>query len=352
MTTPSALVRALEEEVARIPVPLGKQVRALSELFGLFTGERSGLHGSFYLDTPKLRTAYLRYHLPLNVARASWVLADVLRVYPRLSELRDVADLGAGLGSASLASLHGLPPEVERSFWLFDKSRSALKMARVLLERSAAPGSARITTKALRLPSLPLFPRPTLVWLAMVLNEIEAGARGESPSKALLDRLAERLKPGSVLLVIEPALRGPGRSLLEAHEGVLASGAWRVLAPCTHQLSCPLLRLRDRPWCHFKFRWDVPGVVREIADPLGLDPLEPGLAYLALERISPGEKLSPGEPLARVIGDPMRLERGGFGVYVCENGRRETIEARGPITRGDRVSTRGLTLPRRDDSRK
>ncbi len=341
LTTPPELVRALEAEIANVPVSLGKQVDALSELFHLFTEDRDGLSRGSYLDIPKLRTAYLRYHLPLNVARASWVLADVIRVQPKIADMRDVADLGAGLGSASLASLFGLPTDPERAFWLFDRSRAALKTARGLMERCAPKGSGRVVTKELRLPVLPAFPRPSLVWLAMVLNEIDAGSRRDSPSQDLLGRLADRLPAGSVVLAMEPALRAPGRKLLQLHDWALASGAWRVIAPCTHQLQCPLLRLHDRPWCHFKLRWDAPKVVRDVAVPLRLDHTEPSLAYLALEKVSAGKPRERSEatvrPMARVIGDPMPVETGRLGVYICVNGGRDVMEVKGRIERGDLV---------------
>src|SRR5688572_19993856 len=90
--TPTELVAAIEAEIQGIPAPLSKQVRALSELFRLFTAERSSLGRTTYLDSPKLRSAYLRYHLPLNVARATRVLSEVLRVHPAARDLTRVFD--------------------------------------------------------------------------------------------------------------------------------------------------------------------------------------------------------------------------------------------------------------------
>src|SRR5678815_4554194 len=82
METPPELTSAVAREISRDHAPLRKQVAALSELFDLFTRRREGLRGRSYMDVPALRNAYLRYHLPLNVARATWVLEQVLAVHP------------------------------------------------------------------------------------------------------------------------------------------------------------------------------------------------------------------------------------------------------------------------------
>jgi hypothetical protein len=173
----------------------------------------------------------------------------------------------------------------------------------------------------------------------MVLNEIEARSRLGFEPDAFLDALAAALDPPSVVVIIEPALRAPGRGLLRLHDAAVASGAWRVVAPCTHQLRCPLLRERDRSWCHFRFEWRAPSLVREVADPLGLDWRSPALAFLALERASEGgpalQMSSPfaGGDRARVIGDLMRVAGGREGIYVCRDGERILMD---PVPRGVR----------------
>lgn len=337
VSIPEPLVIAIERAVAAIPAPLGKQIDALSELFRTFTSERANLRRGSYLDDPRFRAAYLRYHLPLNVARATWALGVVNGLHPQLKELRQVVDLGAGLGSASLATFLGLGGEVPRRYQLYDRSRRALKLARELLESCALGTIASITTKEWRLPSIPEIREPSIVWLSMVLNEMESRSREpDEPKCVTLHRLARVLPPRSVVFVIEPALREPGRTLLEFHDEAVASGAWKVLAPCPHQLQCPLLRVRDRTWCHFKLAWDAPPIVREVADPLGLDASFAALSYFVLERRAPGEKLlTATSSAARVIGDPMRLENGKSGVYVCHQGKRETTAVTAGVRRGD-----------------
>src|SRR5688572_18574645 len=138
LATPPELVSALEEELASTRGSAAEDSRALGRLFRLFTSERGGLGKRSYLDDPALRRAYLRYHLPLNTARAAFVLAEALRIEPSIAALEEVVDLGAGPGSASLATLLGLPATTARGYTLVDRSRSGLAIGRRLLERCAA----------------------------------------------------------------------------------------------------------------------------------------------------------------------------------------------------------------------
>ena len=365
--TPPVLVSAIEAEVKSSPAPRSRQVRALRDLFRLFTSGRARLGRLSYMDDPPLRGAYLRYHLPLNVARAAWALRQVLMLRPGVRDLTDVVDLGAGPGSASLATLLTLEEGPPRSYLLFDSSSAALKTARRLLERCGAAGPAGpahpagpddrgrrtsgIVTRAGSLPPFPPLPRRALVWLAMVLNELPQASRRDPA--ALLGKLERALESPSVVIIVEPALRAPGRELLRVHDAAVRSGAWRVLAPCTHQLACPLLRLKDRTWCHFHFRWNAPRIAREIADPLGLEHERPSFSFLALERSGEGackaidssDRPSRGDRLhARAIGDLMKVEGGRKGIYICRDGAREVLVdppagPRGrPAARGDIVT--------------
>ena len=354
LTTPPELVSAIEEELAAGRGSAAEDARALGRLFLLFTSERGGLGKRSYLDDPALRRAYLRYHLPLNAARAAFVLDETLRLEPSISTLDEVVDLGAGPGSASIAALLGLPPSPARGYTLIDRSRSALAIARRILERSAAsragsaPGSPsglrEIRTEASSVLPLPPFPRRALVWHSFVLNEIGVGAsRGTGPA-GFLRALAKRLDPGSAILLLEPALRAPARNLLAVHDAAAESGDWRIVAPCTHAKSCPLLRAPDRSWCHFRFEWRLPYVALDVARPLGLGRDPPAVAYLVLVR---GAARAPGPPgSARVIGDPMRVRGAKTAVYICRDGARDLLEDPPPgAARGAVIEVEGAGPP-------
>jgi ribosomal protein RSM22 (predicted rRNA methylase) len=349
LSTPDALLTALEAELERVSVPRGAQIAALRQLFALFTTERRTLRRYRYLDVPRLRLAYLRYHLPLNTVRSLCVLRDLLSIDPAVAELAHVFDLGAGPGSSTLATYLTLEEATQREYVLADHSRSGLRAARQLLCASAAAlGRAppRTRTLEIRLPALPDVPGPALVWLSMVLNELDAPGRRGLDLERLFADLARKLPAGSVVAIVEPALRAPGRRLLELHSFLLESGDWQVLAPCTHQAPCPLLRARGRPWCHFHFAWQAGRVVEEVARPLGLPCDRASLAYLVLRRGPTSRSSAPPHPesLARVISDPMRVRGDKLGVYICRAGRRDTTTRLPPgAARGDVVDPEAPT---------
>ena len=82
LATPRPLLRAIKKQVGKVKVSLRSQGEALEELFQLFTSERQHLKRFSYMNDPRLRLAYLRYHLPLNTVRSICVLKDLLKRYP------------------------------------------------------------------------------------------------------------------------------------------------------------------------------------------------------------------------------------------------------------------------------
>jgi len=349
ISTPRVLLETIEAQTAKTKASRPSQISALRKLFELFTTERRQLNRFHYLDDPPLRHAYLQYNLPLNVARSMVALRDVVDRHPDVADLEDVFDLGAGPGSSTLATLFTLAPRAARRYVLTDRSAKGMKLAREVYEacdtsltKTNGTESSKASFLTQKLPSLPNFTRPSLVWMSMVLNELsQADGRGLDLAR-LFDTLTRRLPVGSVLLVVEPALRVPGRRLLELHDGMVESPEWELLAPCTHQAACPLLRAQKRPWCHFHFAWEPGKSIEKLARAVGHDKPEAALSYLAIRRIdSSAESTEPSKDdksLARVIGDRMPVRGGKSGQYVCRDGKRH-IETALPtaIERGDVV---------------
>lgn len=357
LNTPPALLKAIERQVGKVRVSLRSQTEALEELFHLFTSERRHLKRFSYMNDPRLRLAYLRYHLPLNTVRSICVLKDLLGRYPALAETEWITDMGAGPGSSTLASLLTLPADRTRRYLLTDQSRGVLRVARELFG-DCAPAQkdgikASITTLQQKLPLLPRFQGPTLVWMSMVVNEFDHPERRGIDIKHFFGKLAEKLPARSTVIIIEPGLREPGRRLLELHDALLESGRWEILAPCTHQKSCPLLREPKRPWCHFHFRWQPGEIVKQTAVPLGLVSGKGSMSYLALQPAKEGGLLGNRDPeLARVIGDPMDVRRTGSGIYLCQDGKRrvfrnppEGTSRGGLLKRGHRNRDAQLVAP-------
>ena len=342
--TPPEFVTALLDELGPPKVSPARRIKALGELFDLFNRRRSDVRGMRYIDVPRLRDAYLRYHLPINAARSQYLLRHALKLAPEIAELRDVVDLGCGPATASLATRFELSG-VHR-YTLVDRSRSALNIGRRLLTACAGEPSLveHVTLLQTQLPVLPRLPSKALVWLSMVLNELCVGTHHGPDSETFLTRLERTFEPGSVLIIIEPALRAAGRQLLRFHDTCVELGGWEVIAPCTHQGACPLLRAQGEPWCHFRFQWDAPQLVEDVAKPLALSWHTPTFSYLILKRTDDRSSVKNGasgtaKKIGRVIGDPMDLRDGSQGVYICEGARRRAVPVgKNNIQRGDIVT--------------
>ena len=345
LATPRPLLRAIKKQVGKVKVSLRSQGEALEELFQLFTSERQHLKRFSYMNDPRLRLAYLRYHLPLNTVRSICVLKDLLKRYPAIAETEWITDMGAGPGSSTIASLLTLPADRTRRYLLTDQSRGALRVAREIFEECAPAEKdgvkTSITTLQQKLPMLPRFQGPTLVWMSMVVNEFDHPERRGIDIKRFFNKLAEKLPPGSTVVIIEPGLRQQGRRLLALHDSLLESQRWEILAPCTHQKTCPLLSEPKRPWCHFHFRWQPGDIVKQIAVPLGLTAGKGSMSYLAMQPAKEGGLLGNRNPeLARVIGDPMDVRHTDAGIYLCQDGKRRVF--RNP----PKETTRGALLER------
>jgi hypothetical protein len=77
-----------------------------------------------------------------------------------------------------------------------------------------------------------------------------------------------------------------------------------------------------------------------LAAPLNLECETPSVAYLAVRRIGPTTPKVSSTGQARVIGDPMSVQSGGLGVYICSEGNREVLApVSRDIHRGDLVPT-------------
>jgi hypothetical protein len=130
---------------------------------------------------------------------------------------------------------------------------------------------------------------------------------------------------GVVVVVIEPALRDTDRALLELRDRLLASGAFKALAPCLTQKPCPALA-SPRGWCTAEARWTPPRYFRQLSDATGLRADEMlSFAPLVLAREAP----APEPEIWRVVGVP-QPEKGKKRLWVCSDLGRE------PVARLDR----------------
>lgn len=240
--------------------------------------------------------AYALTRLPATYAATMSALSRLAEQAPDLYPRR-MLDLGAGLGTASVAAGEAWP-ELE-AFALLDRSRAFLDAARRLADAGAgALARARLVEGDLIAP--PAFERCDLVVASYALTEIAEDALG-----AVVD--AAWAACDGALVIVEPGTPRDYRRLMRARERLLAAGA-RILAPCPHGAPCPIA---SPDWCHFSARLARSRDHRLVK---GVDaPFEDEkFAYLVAAR----ESLGAGPAAARALARPQPLKH-GLRIRLC-----------------------------------
>ena len=186
---------------------------------------------------------------------------------------RAVFDFGCGSGVAGRRVLARFGAAFE-SLVVWDHSPLAAEFAAARARGEFPSLRVERATPALLAADSPL----GLLVVSHVLNELDA--RG----LALVRRLAGR---ADALVWVEPGTRADSRRLGGLRDELL--GAFRVVAPCTHTLACPMLAPgSERHWCHF-FAPAPPGTLADsdwvrFGQRAGIDLRSAPYAFVALER--------------------------------------------------------------------
>jgi ribosomal protein RSM22 (predicted rRNA methylase) len=181
--------------------------------------------------------AYLVSRLPATYAVAAAVFDAIKQAEPNFAP-QTLCDAGAGPGTASWAAVATWSDITHIT--MADSNAAFLDMAKRLA--SGSPLLGHVGFLALNLwDSAP--PRADLVTASFVLAEF-----AETKLRQLVDRLWTSTK--EVLVLIEPGTPAGFARIRAARDILLAQGA-RVVAPCTHDHTCPM---SGDDWCHFSQR--------------------------------------------------------------------------------------------------
>ena len=308
------------------------------------------------MEDAALLGAYLLYYWPVSYTQVSLAMA-----LSRLSPRR-VLDLGSGPAPVAAALFDSLGSgEASERIVLADCSGKALALGAAILDRgSPRPGSVECVEldlmSALSLPQGPF----DLIAFGHCLNEL--GGRSLSGSAllkaklGLVDAAADRLAPGGVVLLLEPALLATSRALIELRDKLLERG-WTALGPCPGSYPCPALVAGPDRSCHEEAPWNPPEPVASLAKAAGLDRSSVKLScfLLAPPGFSAADRLYPERPagLRRVVSDPMLNKAGRLRYILCGNGALAAVSARADdeaarengflgLRRGDALVPRGL----------
>lgn len=244
--------------------------------------------------SPVAVAAYLGARFPSTYAVARRVWNEVAPHADSL-QIAQVLDAGAGPGTASWAAHEVLP---HARFTLLERDASW---------RNAATAFATSLRATMQFNhgsidgSSTLEPHDAVI-ACYSLNELPDAQRG-----AAITRLWKAAR--KLLIVIEPGTPLGFGVVREARSLVLQDGG-SVIAPCTHDLACPLTA---RDWCHFPERVQRLAIQRTLKDAeLGHE--DEKFSYVALVRGS-----HPAIAGGRVITKPIRA-KGHIHIDVCEQG--------------------------------
>ena len=233
MTLPPALQNGIDELVGEIrPQELERLSRELSNAY-----REGGPLASRAAQTTGDVAAYLATRAPATYAAAAEVFGQIGRLRPGWRPT-SLLDLGAGPGIAAWAGCETWP-EIA-AVTLVEAEPSMVSAGRALAQDGPA-GLKRAMWSVAELGALPT--RADLVVISYVLGELSDATQAEVVRTAWATTT-------DTLVVIEPGTTAGYRRVLGARAVVTALGG-STLAPCPHDLGCPL---PDGDWCHFAVR--------------------------------------------------------------------------------------------------
>lgn len=232
-------------------------VRSLSDLF---TTERPQKYTD-YAASAADRAAYGLFFFPQTFTRAQFPIDEAIRFrgwVPQGEALR-VLDLGSGTGG----TLWGAVDALRRAFPGRRVAADAVDHSPAALDALRRLGAAVFPDVALRLRAadlrgqnlLPAGETWDVITVGFAFNEAFA-AVGDDAAAAWLQELLGRLRPGGLLLVLEPALQATAERLVRMRSRLIGAGG-HVAGPCLHAAACPLAG--GKRWCHEVRKWAAPG---------------------------------------------------------------------------------------------
>jgi len=207
------------------------------------------------LSRPVEVAAYAAYRMPATYA----AMRSVFGALPMLSPT-SLVDVGGGTGAAAWAAVAAYPSIT--AITVLDRVDGALRLGADLARSATSAALRNATWQRAMLPAgFPPAGSPAdLVTMSYVLGELDGADR-----QALVDRAAAA---GGAVVIVEPGTPAGYARILATRDQLLALGH-AVVAPCPHQLACPLGGPVGGPrgagdWCHFGARVNRTALHRRI----------------------------------------------------------------------------------------
>lgn len=245
--------------------------------------------------------SYLVARLPATFAAVDRVLSEFARMRPDIQP-ESLLDAGSGPGTAAWAAAGQWPGL--RHITFLDDSPEFLALA-AELARAGPPPLAEASARRGRLEEVPEGLSADLVVAAYALAELPV-ERAAGVAEGLWRASRQ------VLVLVEPGTPQGFARLRAVRQRLVAAGAVTV-APCTHDLACPMA---GADWCHFSVRL-ARSRAHMHAKGASVPFEDERFAYLVLAR--------QGAPAggARVIAPPQQAKP-GITLALCTQGRLES----------------------------
>ncbi|WP_110945984.1 small ribosomal subunit Rsm22 family protein [Streptomyces avicenniae] len=232
--------------------------------------------------------AYAGYRMPATYAAVHAALTEVARAARGFAPTT-MADVGGGTGAALWAAQRTWPALGELT--VTEQAPEAIALGRRLAATATAPALRDATWRRGTIDPAAPPPAADLVTLSYVLGELPEPAR-----EPAVGWLADAAGDDGVVVLIEPGTPDGYERIVTARAALLARGM-TVLAPCPHDLACPVPRGQD--WCHFATRLPRLDAHRQIKDgTLGFE--DEKFSYVAASRRPYGRATS------RVLRHPLK----------------------------------------------
>jgi ribosomal protein RSM22 (predicted rRNA methylase) len=288
---PESLREALDSALAGTPEP--DLARSVSFLVDRYRSDQPA-PGPILASAADI-AAYAAYRMPATYAAASAALAQFAALAKDFRP-RTQVDVGGGTGAAVWAAAEVWPSL--QSAQVLERVPKVIELGQRLA--TAAP-SAAVRTASWRpfiLGPRPEVPQADLITMSYVLGELRAADR-----EPVVRELAARAQ---AIALVEPGTPAGYGRVIAARTTLIEAGL-TIIAPCPHDLECPIQAGRD--WCHFATRINRTALHRRLKDgSLGHE--DEKFSYLVASRARWPQARG------RVLRHP-RLRKGTVSMTLC-----------------------------------